>query len=432
MSREPADRRKGWTPQPRPEWVRRINEEGSYLDLRGVIPLDANSLLATATQNTGLSDFGTDDWYEPFQVLVQSLDNEAELHLIGRIMARGELLMFLEGRLWIEDTYKKHPEIEDEQIVKPLMIMGQGRSGTTGMHHLLASDPANRAPMTWEVLLPYPPPEKATFDRDPRIEKAVNRFNLWNRVTPEIVAMHDFSGALATENIHIQCLCFQSPLWLNMLGQIPSYNAYMEKRSLVPAYEYEKRVLKYLQWKNPGDRWVHKTPAYTDTMPAALEVFPDAQFIWMHRDPVKALSSMVSTAGTINWARSDRAFIGGDVQGQFGDLESFTSAHVSAARLNAAIDRLEAGVPPKRQLCNVQYVDFVKDPLKTVEQIYAYFSIPIKEASFAAMRRHIEERARERRSRQPYVYEMGTPEQIAKERELYRRYQTYFSVADEV
>src|SRR5262245_31962799 len=122
MSRGPADRRTGWTPQPRPEWVRRINEEGSFMDLEGVVPLDENSLLAAARRNTGLSDFGADDWHEPFQVLVNSLNREAELHLLGRIMARGELLMFLEGRLWIEDTYKKHPEIDAEQIVKPLMI----------------------------------------------------------------------------------------------------------------------------------------------------------------------------------------------------------------------------------------------------------------------------------------------------------------------
>ena len=72
-----------------------------------------------------------------------------------------------------------------------------------------------------------------------RIDKAVKFFGLWNRIAPEFKAMHDFEGDLPTENIHMQCYTFQQPLWLNMLGQVPSYNAYMQKRSLVPAFEYD-------------------------------------------------------------------------------------------------------------------------------------------------------------------------------------------------
>ena len=148
MSSEPADRRAGWQPLPRPEWARRVIEEGYCMDIQGVVPLDENSLIETAKRNTGLDDFGDDDWREPFQVLIKSLEEESELHLIGRLMARSDLLMHLEGRLWIEDTYKKHPEIDEQQIVKPLLIMGQGRSGTTGLHHMLSNDPVNRSPMT--------------------------------------------------------------------------------------------------------------------------------------------------------------------------------------------------------------------------------------------------------------------------------------------
>src|SRR5215470_20320483 len=111
MTTGPKDRRTGWQPQPRPEWAQRANEEGSYMDLRGVVPIDEDSLLAAARANTGLSDFGRDDWHEPFQVLVKALDTESELNLVGRLMTRGELLMYLEGRLWIEETYRRNPQI---------------------------------------------------------------------------------------------------------------------------------------------------------------------------------------------------------------------------------------------------------------------------------------------------------------------------------
>ena len=432
MSNDPADRRVGWQPSPRPEWARRVIEEGYCMDIQGVVPLDENSLIETAKRNTGLDDFGDDDWREPFQVLIKSLEEESGLHLIGRLMARSDILMHLEGRLWIEDTYKKHPEIDEQQIVKPLLIMGQGRSGTTGLHNMLSNDPVNRSPMTWEALFPYPPPETATYHTDPRILKAKNRFEIWNRVTPEIIPMHDIAGDLATEPIHLHCMCFQSPLWFNLYGIVPTYTAYIGKRGSVKAYEYEKRILKYLQWKCPGDRWVHKTPGYTDTWPDVLKVFPDAQFIWIHRDPIKALASAVSINGTIFWSRSDRTFTSTEVKDQYGDLEAMVSAPASAARFNRAIDWIEQGVVSKAQLCNVQYADFIKDPVGTARKIYDYFSIKVPESSFVTMQKHIDDRMSMRKSRDSYQYEVGSKEQIARERELYRRYQTYFSIPDEI
>src|SRR4051812_2654451 len=102
MTRPDADHRQQWQPPPRPEWMVRIIEEGYCMDISGVVPLDERSLLDTAMRNTGLSDFGSDDWREPFQVLVKSMEEDAELHLMGRLMARQELLQLLEARLRIE------------------------------------------------------------------------------------------------------------------------------------------------------------------------------------------------------------------------------------------------------------------------------------------------------------------------------------------
>lgn len=425
------DRRKGWRPQPRPEWVRRINEEGSYQDLRGIIPLDENSLIATAKANTGFDDFGADDWHEPFQVLVKSLDQEANLNFMGRFLARADLLMYLEGRLGIEHTYRQHPEIADQPIVAPLLIMGQGRCGTTWMHNLLANDPTNRTPMTWEVLLPYPPPEKATFKTDPRIAVGVNRMGLWNRVTPEIESMHDFAGDIPTENIHVQCLSFQSPIWFNMMGRITSYNLFMHQRGLAQAFAYEKRVLKYLQWKNPGQRWLQKCPVYVDMMLDALKEFPDARFIWMHRDPIKSLSSAVAVAGTLYWGRADLAFTDNSPGSAMGDLEVFTSAEFTAQSMNRAIGWLEEGKVPKSQFASVYYHELLADPLGTVRKLYDQFGISVPDSSWSAMNQYLVDNARDRQKKKPYVYDLGSPEQIARERTFYQRYQTYFNVPNE-
>src|SRR5271169_4110496 len=107
MTNPGTDHSQEWQPPPRPEWVQRINEEGYCMNISGVVPLDEKSLLESAMRSTGLSDFGADDWREPFQVLIKSLDEEADLNLMGRLWTRLDLLILLEARLQIEDTYKR-------------------------------------------------------------------------------------------------------------------------------------------------------------------------------------------------------------------------------------------------------------------------------------------------------------------------------------
>ncbi|MET0545960.1 MAG: sulfotransferase, partial [Caulobacterales bacterium] len=294
---------------------------------------------------------------------------------------------------------------------------------------LLASDPANGTTMTWEVMLPNPPPEKATYDSDPRRAVAHMRMNQWNRVAPNMAGMHDWSGYQPTENIHLQCMSFQSPVWMNILGQVPSYNAYMHGRSLVPAFEYEKRVLKYLQWRNPRKRWVLKTPVYLDMMPFVLAVYPDARTVWIHRDPIQALASAVAVAGTLNIIRSDRAYMGNEMTGFLGNLEAYASAEATSVTLNRMIEWLENGTVPKSQLCNVQYGDFIRSPLDVVRQIYSFYDIPEEPESFAAMERYLSEERKKPRER--HAYERGDPANIARERAIYKPYQDYFQVPSE-
>ncbi|MET0985349.1 MAG: sulfotransferase, partial [Steroidobacteraceae bacterium] len=291
------------------------------------------------------------------------------------------------------------------------------------------ADPANGTTMTWEVMLPNPPPETATYKTDPRRDTAHWRMNQWNRVVPEMAAMHDWSGYQPTENIHLQCMSFQSPVWLNILGQVPSYNVYMHGKSLVPAFEYEKRALKYLQWRNPRQQWVLKTPVYLDMMPPTLEVYPDARFVWIHRDPVQALSSAVAVAGTLNLIRSDRAYIGSEIDGFLGNLEAYASAEASAVTLNRVIEWLEAGIVPRNQLCNVHYRDFMRDPVGVVRSIYEFYGIPAEQSRYDAMQRHID--AERSKPRERHAYDVGTQQDVSAERAIYKPYQDYFNVPSE-
>ena len=412
-----------WKAPERPEWVRRVNEEGQCLDINSIVPLDAESLMSAARKNTGLTDFGDDGWYEPFTVFVKSLDEEAELTLIGRIMTRSDLLMYLEARLRIEDTVKRHPEIDEQELAPPLLIIGSGRSGTSAMQNLLSFDPDNGTPKHWEALFPCPPPEAATYQTDPRVTLGDQRMTQWNRVTPELESIHEFGGDMPTELIQIEAIRFQAAGWLIWCGFTPSYDAYMVGRSAVPGLAYAKKVLKLLQWKNPRRRWLLKSPDAMRYLPDVIQVFPNIQLIWMHRDPLKTVSSVVSLVGTILWLRSDRKM---DSRA----IAQLTNPAGLAGLFNMVMDQIEQGKVPASQLRNVQYGDFVDNPLRTVESLYREMGVPLSERARQAMSVYLQAHPRE--ARPQHRYSVGNAERQAEERNLFDRYQSYFNVPTEL
>lgn len=396
------------------------------MDMQSVVPLDENSLLKAAMDNTGLSDFGEDGWREGFQRLIKSADEESELNLLGRMIARSNILLYLQARLQIEDTYKRHPEINDEQITKPLFILGQGRSGTSTLHNVLGSVPDYGVLKGWEVYFPCPPPESSTYLSDPRIEQAEKHLTRVYRICPEYRAMHEFGGNVPTENIEMHCITFTSSFFTATAGQVPGYMQWLHTQDILPVFEYEKKVLKLLQWRNPRKHWVFKSPINIAHIPELLKVYPDIGFIWTHRDPVKALSSVVSMLGTLFWSMSDHPFLGDS-------LAMLTNPQISAAIMNQVIDHLESGLLPKEQLCNIHFKDLVADPLSTIRHIHDYFHLEFTGRQESAVEAFLSARIERRQSQEnTHRYETGEKATIASERQAYARYQAYFNVPNEI
>lgn len=417
-----SDHRLQWRPPERPEWVQRLVDEGKGMDIKAVIPLDENSLLESAMTATGLSDFGAEDWREPFRVFIEALEEEAQLNLIGRIRTRSEILQLLGARLQVEDTYKRHPEIAEERIVQPIIIVGQGRSGTSLLQNVLGVHPDNGVLMHWEMVFPCPPPEEGSYRSDPRIAKAHHLVDQWNRVSPTMPSMHELGGDVPFEDCVIMAMNFMALSWMDCLGQVPSYDAYVMQQDIEPTLRYHERVLKLLQWKNPRRHWVLKDPLHLDRMPALLKVYPDACFIWPHRDPVRALASLVSIIGTIQWSRSDHPFNGIS-------LEYMTNPELSAARFGAVIEQIESGVIPERQIHNLLFQDLVADTVGTVEEIYAHFGIELTEEASSAMREYMA--ANPRDGRPPHRFGAGSPAAVDRARDAFADYQEHFGVPTE-
>ena len=410
-----------WTPPPRPDWVQQVIDEGRHMDIRSLVPLEPEELMATARRNTGFDDFGEDSWLEGFHVFLQALDEEAELHLLGRLMTRSDILRWLEARLGIEAAYAKHPEIEDEVIDQPVIVTGLPRSGTSILFELLSQDPQFGSPRNWEIMFPYPPPEAASYHSDPRIERCQHLVTQWNRVVPTYAAMHEMGAEIPNECIVAMSCTFLSE---NLPGQyqIPSYNAWYYQQDLRPAYAYYRRMLKLLQWKNPRRHWLLKAPSHLGNLPVVFDTFPDARVVITHRDPIVAQASVTNLLGTLYWMRSSQAF---DARA----FENLMTPEAGAARLDAVVELLEQGSVTRGQVHNFLYADLVRQPLPALESLYRDMGQSLDETAREAMQTYLARKPQGKFGK--HQYSLGEQRENARKRQLYQRYQTYFNVPDE-
>jgi len=339
--------------------LRWINRVGVTFAARGVrFPsLDEVSLMSTARKQTGLSDFGDEAFRPRMRGFIRALDEEAQLTTVGRGIMRRQLLRFLVNRLRIEEDFKRHPEIEDEEIVAPVFIVGFPRTGTTLLHNLLAQDPENRVPLLWELMWPSPPPEPATRDSDPRIKLVHQRLRILDIIAPKLHAIHSLNPTGPEECYHLFQLSFANPL-VDAEANIPSYMSMLKDIDWRGPYRYHKKVLKLLQWKIKGKRWVLKAPSHLHTLDALLAVYPDAQIIHTHRDPCEVAASFCSTYETTRSMYSDAL-----------NLEQLGREWVK--RWGAAVDHaLDVRARAPDVFVDVHYQRLVADPIATLRQIY--------------------------------------------------------------
>jgi hypothetical protein len=409
-----------WQRPPPPAWLVAVNAEGDCLDLPAVVPLDEASLVDHARRATGLSDFGGEDWREPFRVLIAALETEAQLTLMGRLMARSDIVLWLSTRLRVAATLARHPEILEQPVTAPVFIVGLPRSGTSILFELLSCDPAFGVPLLWEALQPCPPPEAATYDSDPRIEVADRLFTQWSRVAPEFAAMHEMRGTIPAECGLLMAGTFISD-HIASLHQTPSYSAWCAQADFLPVYAWHRQILQILQWKNPRSRWLLKAPEHQVHLDTLLQVYPDACIVQTHRDPIKCMASATSLMGTLYAMRSDQPF-------NAELFENIIMGEATAARLEHVMAQRQAGVVPDASVHDARYQDLMDDPLACIEGIYGHFGMPLSGDAKSAMRAYLEAKPRGKFGQHSYQVDAAR----GRERPLFRRYQQRYGVPDEM
>lgn len=412
----------GYQPRPRPEWVRGANDMGRAIDQRATVPLDETSLLRCATENTGLDDFGDDPWREPFKILLQDLEETADLNLVGRLMTRSDLLIHLEGRLKVVDWLKRHPKVEDEVVREPVFVVGLPRSGTTIMQEILGADPRARTVKMWEAKYPCPPPAASDPVPDPRIAKADAVVGMQDKITPEWATMHKVGGNLPVECIEFMYSSFVS-FAFSASFNVPNYTAYVAKADPSHAYAWHRTILKLLQSTGRPHHWLLKGPTHLPFLPGLFDTYPDAKLVLMLRDPVKATASVVDVGGTLFYMRSDNLDVG-RTRGRFVDGNS------SEQTLQNMINWMEEGVIPRDRIHPLPYLDFFADPDAQLEKLYGALKIELPGDAKRAMLEYIDNKPRNKFGH--HEYETGSPALIAEERERFRVFQEYFGVVSEI
>ena len=258
------------------------------------------SILDEARALTGLSDFGADDFRVRLGVLRDEWSADPELTALARISLRNYLVRYAANRLLIHDTLQRHPEILDERIERPLVVVGLPRSGTTHMVNLLAADDRLHSLPLWESYEPVPRRGEAPLPdgSDPRYRRCAEAWEGMKRMTPFIAAMHPMDPDHIHEELELMGPDFASYNF-EWLAMSPRWRDHYYATDQTPHYEYMKNVLRLLQWRRrqagQGDkRWVLKCPQHLEQLPVLDRVFPDATVIVTHRDPVAVIQSSVT------------------------------------------------------------------------------------------------------------------------------------------
>ncbi|MDE2301093.1 MAG: sulfotransferase [Sphingomonadales bacterium] len=323
--------------------------------------MQAAQLIEQARSSTGLQHLGEDSFREGLERLLASARAEARLNAAGEAMLAGQAVMLLSRRLEVEDWYRRHPEIDEQAIVAPLMVLGLPRTGSTALHCLLAEDPAARVIRNWECLKPCPPPEAASEHSDPRIAEAEAMMKLRDERTPRMRQMLPSTATSPTEDQLFMAQDFKSQIFQASF-RIPSYVEWFENEAdLVPTFAYVKRVLKLLQWRCPPTRWRLKTPTYAMFVTALDTVFPDARYCMTHRDVASVVPSAADLyyeMGRITTDVPDRRWMG---------AVNLRSAERGMRRMIAF---REAG--HEQRFFDIHFAEMQRDPFPVLERLYGF------------------------------------------------------------
>jgi len=350
------------------------------------LTLEPSALMDSASAQTGLDDFGDPDFVERLDVLCRALRTEGHLGDAGVAGQFGLLAGLLRNRLLVEDAVKRHPEILDIEIRRPIVICGLPRTGTSHLHNLISADPALRSLPYWESLEPVLPEgeQPGPGQPDPRRERTEQAVWFINAAMPHFKRMHEMTVDHVHEEIQLLAIDFSTMLF-ETVAPLPTWRDHYLATDQRSSYRYLEKILKVLQWSRGGSRWVLKSPQHLEQFPVLADTFPDATFVVTHRDPVAVTASvgtMVTYGARMAQETVDPVGVGG-----------YWAERIEGM-LRSCVEDREA--LPAGQAMDVRFDEFMADDLAMVERIYDLAGQPLTDEARTAMERFMAEHPRGR------------------------------------
>lgn len=352
------------------------------------VDLSRESIMQEAEQAAGKNDWGAEDFIERLDLLCDEWSNDDNIKGIGRLSLRNKLVQHATSRLLIHDQFKRHPEIHDIKIEKPIIVAGLPRSGTTHLLNLMAADERLRSLPLWESYEPVPRPSELDSSSwpdgvDPRYKRCDDAWQSMKAVTPLVAAMHPMDPDHIHEELELMGPNFGSYNY-EWLSHSPRWRDYYYAEDQTYQYEYMRDVLKLLVWQQRDTdmptRWVLKCPQHLEQLPVLHKVFPDATIAITHRDPVSVIQSAITILAY--GQRLSR----GEIRTR--ELADYWSERVERLLRACVRDR---PLLPEAQSIDVPFKQLISDDVGMVGKIYAKAGLEMTDTAQQALSGFVEE-----------------------------------------
>lgn len=379
------------------------------------VVLEESNLMAEACRRANLDDFGDESFRTPLRRLLQSLRDDAQLSNMGAMVQYERNVGILVNRLRAEDYFKRYPEILDEEIADPVVIMGLPRTGTTMTHRMIASEPRIFAPLWYEVRNPAPFP--GDFRKlDPRVKDAEAQIAAMVASSPDLMKAHPMDPVGPDEEILLLEHSFLSAV-PESAANVSGYGAWFKEQDCTPAYEYMKKLIQFLQWQKKqkgqsAERWLLKAPTHLGYLDVLFKVFPDAKVVHTHRDPVETVPSMASLCYAC-WQI---------VQDKPDPIAAGQQWHAILARWTTRCLEVRETLDDDKVI-DIWFKDVLQDPIAQVRKIYDFVGMTLSTDASEYMLDWKEENRRDKRASHEYTLEQFglSEEMIAKDFAAYRQ-----------
>lgn len=357
-------------------------------------------------KEAGSDDFGPDDYLAGLKVLLQSMDYDPIFSEQGRRISWGRVIETLRGRAHAIKAMKENPGFDKREPTSPVVIVGVPRTGTTALHRLMAVDRRFQGLQTWLLDSPMPRPPIETWNEYPEFRKSVELLDAHYAASPDARAAHH----RAAEEVHECCFLLAQSFRCNILScshSAATYDAWWQSQSEWPGYQYYKKCVQLIGSNEPDTRWLLKNPGHIENLDLLFAVFPDARVIQTHRDPAKAVPSLVALLMQMHVVVEE-----GRVEQRGENMLAREVAKWSNAVRKC--DKVRDHHP--NQVLDVVHGDFHRDPMGTLETIYDFIGMEITDELRPLLQQRIDEKPELQHGKHRYtITDYGMTEEEARE-----------------